>query len=305
MPRSPLPQRHGLDAAWVRTPRETTWATMREHLVERLPRLTPARIDEMLGDGAFVDDSGRPLAADESYRPHAIVWFHRDLRDEAEVPFPLDVLHQDERVVVVDKPHFLATIPRGRHVRQSVVVRARNMLGLPELSPAHRLDRVTAGVLLLTTERRWRRAYQTMFEERVPRKEYEAVAAAPGDLELPAHVRSHITKQHGVMQAFEHDDRAPNAHTLVELIEERGGLARYRATPFTGKTHQIRLHMNRLGRPIVGDPLYPLVDDVDVDDFSAPLQLLARTLRFVDPVDGAEREFTSPRALEAFPPSDR
>ncbi|GAA4768756.1 pseudouridine synthase [Microbacterium gilvum] len=300
MPRSPLPQRHGLDAAWLRTPRESAHAGLRDHLVERMPRLAPARIDEMLADGDFVDDTGAAIPADAPFAPHMFVWFHRDLREEAEVPFPLEVLHRDERIVVVDKPHFLATIPRGRHVQQSVVVRARRMLGLPELSPAHRLDRVTAGVLLLTTEQRWRRPYQTMFEERVPRKEYEAVAAAPGDLDLPMHVRSCITKQHGVMQAFEHDDRPPNAHTLVDVIEERGGLARYRAVPFTGKTHQIRLHMNRIGRPIVNDPVYPVVEDVDVDDFSRPLQLLARTLRFVDPVDGSEREFTSRRALEAF-----
>lgn len=301
MPRSPLPQRHGLDAAWLRTPRESVHAELRDHLVERMPRLAPERIDEMLAEGAFVDEDGHPLAPDAPFRPHAFVWFHRDLREEAEVPFSLDVLHQDERIVVVDKPHFLATIPRGRHVQQSVVVRARRMLGLPELSPAHRLDRVTAGVLLLTTERRWRRAYQSMFEDRVPQKEYEAVAAAPGALELPVHVRSHITKQHGVMQAFEHDDREPNAHTMIELIEARGDLARYRATPFTGKTHQIRLHMNRIGRPIAGDPIYPEVQDIDIDDFSTPLQLLARTLTFVDPVDGVERSFTSPRRLEAFP----
>jgi tRNA pseudouridine32 synthase/23S rRNA pseudouridine746 synthase len=172
---------------------------------------------------------------------------------------------------------------------------------MPELSPAHRLDRVTAGVLLLTAERRWRRAYQMMFDARSPQKEYEAVAAAPGELELPAEVRSHIAKQHGVMQAAEHEEREPNARTRIELIEERGGLARYRAVPYTGKTHQIRLHMNRLGRPILGDPLYPEVRDVDIDDFSEPLQLLARTLRFTDPVDGTEREFTSRRRLEAFP----
>lgn len=301
MPRSPLPQRHGLDAAWVRTPRESPHGSLRDHLAAHMPRLQPERLDEMFEEGAFVDDDGCPFPRDAPFRPHVFVWFHRDLREEAEVPFSLDVLHRDERIVVVDKPHFLATIPRGRHVQQSVVVRARRMLGLPELSPAHRLDRVTAGVLLLTTERRWRRAYQSMFEARVPQKEYEAVAAAPGDLELPVHVRSCITKEHGVMQAFEHDDRSPNAHTLIELIEEREGLARYRATPFTGKTHQIRLHMNRIGRPIVGDPVYPRVQEVDIDDFSAPLQLLARRLTFVDPVDGTEREFVSRRVLEAFP----
>ncbi|SEB46111.1 tRNA pseudouridine32 synthase / 23S rRNA pseudouridine746 synthase [Paramicrobacterium humi] len=300
MPRSPLPQRHGLDAAWIRTPRERHWATMRDHLVERMPRLAPDRIDEMLDERAFVDDGGTPFAVDAPYRPHTFVWFHRDLPDEVEVPFEIEVLHRDERIVVIDKPHFLSTIPRGRHVQQSVVVRARRALGLPHLVPAHRLDRVTAGVLLLTTEPQWRGAYQSMFEQRTLEKEYEAVAAAPGELSFPATVRSHIVKQRGVMQAFEIEGAPPNAETRIELIGERGDRGLYRAVPHTGKTHQIRLHMTALGLPIIGDPFYPVVTDVAVDDFSAPLQLLAKTLRFVDPVDGAAREFTSRRILDAW-----
>lgn len=131
--KSPLPARHGLQAAWVRTPdRDPTtpmpWPTMQEFL---LAKLGPARaeVDPMLAAGAFVDGSGQPLTGDEPYRPHTFIWFHRRLRHEAEVPGDLIVLHRDERLVVVDKPHFLSSIPRGRHVLQSVVVRARQSLG--------------------------------------------------------------------------------------------------------------------------------------------------------------------------------
>ena len=77
---------------------------------------------------------------------------------------------------MVDKPHFLATIPRGRHVVETALVRLRRELGLPELSPAHRLDRVTAGVLLFVVRRERRGAYQTLFRDRRVRKTYEAVA---------------------------------------------------------------------------------------------------------------------------------
>ncbi|GAB2527180.1 pseudouridine synthase [Paramicrobacterium agarici] len=300
MPISPLPQRHGLDAAWVRTPRERRWKTLRQFLIERLPKLEAARIDDMLANGEFAGDDGRPFAADAPYRPHTFVWFHRDLREEVEVPFDIDVLHRDDRIVVIDKPHFLSTIPRGRHVTQSVVVKARRLLDLPQLVPAHRLDRVTAGVLLLTAAREWRGAYQTMFDRREVEKEYEAIANAPGDRELPATVRSHIVKIHGEVRAYEVTDREPNAETRIELIEQASGLARYRATPHTGKTHQIRLHMNALGLPIVNDPFYPEVIDTSIDDFSSPLQLLAKTLRFTDPVDGTIREFTSRRELAAW-----
>src|SRR5699024_9901218 len=130
-------------------------------------------LDRMIADGRFVDDRGRAITATEPYRPHIFVWFHRDLPEEAVVPFEEVVLHRDERIVVVDKPHFLSTIPRGRHVRQSVLVRLRTRLGLPELGAAHRLDRLTGGVLLLTTQRRWRAPYQQLFEHRQVDKSYE------------------------------------------------------------------------------------------------------------------------------------
>ena len=113
-------------------------------------------VDGFLAEKRFVYESGEPAAGDDAYRPHTFVWFHRDLRDEASVPGKIHVVHRDERIVVIDKPPFLSTIPRGRHVQQSVVVRLRAELDLPELSPLHRLDRVTSGLLILATERRWR-----------------------------------------------------------------------------------------------------------------------------------------------------
>lgn len=297
---SPLPPRHGLQAAWVRTPdrdpeQPPSWTTMREWLRHKLP--DEVDVESMLAAGRFVDDAGTAWTGQEPYRPHTFVWFHRDLREEPVVPGELAVLHQDERIVVVDKPHFLSTIPRGRHVAQSVVVRARAMLGMPELGPAHRLDRLTAGVLVLTTERRWRRPYQRMFEQRVPVKTYEAIAPHRADLALPTTRHSHIVKDRGVLTAREVPGLPANAETFVELVETRGGFARYRLRPRTGRTHQLRLHLASLGVPIVGDPLYPIVLPDAVDDFTEPLRLLARTLEFVDPVDGSRRRFDSGRKL--------
>lgn len=255
-------------------------------------------VDGMLARERFVDDRGRPWRGDEAYRPHTFVHFHRELREEPEVPFELTVLHEDERIVVVDKPHFLASIPRGRHVTQSVVVKARAMLDNPLLAPAHRLDRLTAGVLVLTTEPRWRAAYQGIFEARTARKTYEAVAGFDPTLELPRRVESHIRKKHGLAQAFEVPGAPVNAITDIELIEHRDGVGRYRLTPATGRTHQLRVHLNGLGVPIVGDPLYPIVRlDDDIDDFTRPLQLLARTLTFEDPIDGTPHAFASRRRL--------
>ncbi|MFS0884368.1 pseudouridine synthase [Aeromicrobium sp. 179-A 4D2 NHS] len=256
-----------------------------------------ADVGRMLADERYVYDDLSPVRADDPYTPHTFVWFHRDLRDEPEVPGRLVVLHRDERIVVVDKPAFLSTIPRGRHVVQSVVVRLRAELGLPELTPMHRLDRVTSGVLLLATERRWRGAYQGLFERREVRKTYRALAPWQASLESPVVVRNHIRKDRGAPRAEVVPGAEVNAETRIELESRRGDLAVYRLSPTTGRTHQLRLHLAGLGSPIVGDPLYPTVTDVSVDDFSRPLQLLASELELTDPVDGSERRFVSRQEL--------
>ena len=259
-------------------------------------------VDGMLAAKRFVYGDGRAVLPEDPYRPHTFVWFHRDLRDEPEVPGELTVLYRDERLVVVDKPPFLSTIPRGRHVRQSVVVRLRDELGMPELSPLHRLDRVTSGVLLLATERRWRGPYQTLFADRQVDKTYLALAPWREDLAFPLTVRNHIRKTRGQWQAQVVPGAPVNAVTQIDVEARDGDLAVYRLTPHTGRTHQLRLHLHDLGIPIIDDPLYPEVHEVSVDDFSRPLQLLARTVSFVDPVDGRERRFASERRLPLVAP---
>lgn len=264
-------------------------------LRERLPEHVD--VSGMLAQERFVGEDGRPVRADDPYAPHRFVWFHRDLRDEPEVPGALHVVHRDERLVVVDKPPFLSSIPRGRHVRQSVVVRLREELGLPELSPLHRLDRVTSGLLMLATEARWRGPYQTAFERRAVRKTYRALAPLRPGLDLPVVVRDHIRKERGAWQAQVVPGAPVNAETRVELEREVDGLGVYRLSPRTGRTHQLRLHLLGLGIPIMDDPLYPEVREVAVDDVTRPLQLLAAELAFEDPVDGRERRFRSVRSL--------
>ncbi len=271
---------------------------MRDHLVERLPRVDPARIDAMLREQRIVDASG-PLGPDAPYVPESHLWFHRDLPVEVPVPFRVEVLHRDEHLLVVDKPHFLATIPRGQHVVETALVRLRHELDLPTLSPAHRLDRVTAGVLMFVITPALRGAYQALFRDRRVRKTYEAVAPVDPVLQLPHTVRSRIVKERGVIRAYT-EPGTPNAETRVELAEERAGLGRYRLSPTTGRTHQLRLHMCGLGVPILGDGFYPQLTATPLEDFRRPLQLLASELEFTDPVSGRPFRFTTRRTLQAW-----
>ncbi|MGF6887190.1 tRNA pseudouridine32 synthase/23S rRNA pseudouridine746 synthase [Nocardia sp. GAS34] len=294
----PLPKRHGLDPARLRLPDDDSWATIRDHLVERLPRVAPSRIDELLAAGAIVDLEG-PIAPDAPYNPGGAVWFHRDLPDETEVPFEISIVHRDEDLLVVDKPHFLSTIPRGQHILQTALVRLRRELDLPDLIPAHRLDRATAGLVLFVITPARRGAYQKLFGDRRVRKEYEAIARYDPDLALPRTVHSRIIKKRTIIRAFE-EEGEPNAETLVELLEHRDGLGRYRLSPHTGRTHQLRIHMNGLGIPILGDDFFPELTDKPVGDFTRPLQLLAATLEFTDPISGEPRRFETTRTLQAW-----
>lgn len=297
-PPSPLPQREGLDAARIRLPAHGPWETARDFLVRKLDRLPPEHIDEMLRQGRFVTLDG-PIAPDSAYLPNTLVWFHRELPDEVPVPFEIEVAYADDDIVVADKPHFLATTPRGSHVRQTALVRLRHLLGIRDLAPVHRLDRVTAGLLLFVTRRELRAPYQQLFQNRLVRKEYEAVAPYDPGLELPRTVRSRIVKKRGVPTAREIPGE-PNAETHVDLLDHADGLARYRLLPTTGRTHQLRVHLASLGVPILGDPLYPEVREIAPDDFTRPLQLLARALEFDDPVTGERRRFESKRELVAW-----
>ena len=254
-------------------------------------------VAEFLAQGRFVYESGAAVAGGDPYRPYTFVWFHRDLAEETFVPGPIHVIYRDDRIVVIDKPAFLSSIPRGRHVVQSVVVRLRAELELPELSPLHRLDRVTSGLLVLATERRWRGAYQSMFQRQEVAKTYRALAPLLPGLDLPVTVRNHLATSRGRWQAEVVPDAPVNAESLIELDSVIDGLGSYRLTPRTGRTHQLRLHMLGLGIPISDDPIYPVVRDIAIDDFTRPLQLLANEVRFTDPIDGKARHFASLRTL--------
>lgn len=272
---------------------ERRWDTVRAHLLDRYAAAVgAARVEAMLREGRFVGVDGAAVDGDEPYAAGRRLWFHRDFPAEERVPFEIGVVHRDERILVADKPHFLATMPRGRHVTETALARLRRELGLPALQPAHRLDRLTAGLVLFVVRPEDRGAYQTLFRDRRVRKEYEAVAAYDPGVRLPVTVRSRIEKETGVMAAREVPGE-PNSESRIELVERAGGSARYRLLPVTGRTHQLRVHMNALGLPIRHDPVYPVVREDGPEDLGRPLQLLARTLEFTDPFSGEELRFES------------
>ncbi|WP_105032695.1 RluA family pseudouridine synthase [Arthrobacter ruber] len=293
--RSPLPVRNGVNATRLRLPAEGPWETALEYILDRFDHVDPDGIGRRFDRGEVVALGGEVLTRTTPLGEHTFVWYYRELPVEERLPVELSVLHRDEHLLVVDKPHFLPTTPGGMYVAESALVRLRVELDLPDLIPMHRLDRMTAGILMFSTDPQTRGAYQLLFENRRISKEYRAVAPVRPELHLdtePRDVRSRIVKSRTYLLAQEVEG-PPNTHTTVSLLEQRGDRGLYRLQPHTGKTHQLRLHMASLGLGIVNDPFYPVLHPRAPDDYARPLQLLAHSIAFTDPVNGEERRFES------------
>jgi tRNA pseudouridine32 synthase/23S rRNA pseudouridine746 synthase len=293
----PLPIKDGVAPSYLWVAEDLAGGMLR-FLTERFPDVSAAAWSARLERGQVVDAEGKPLGVDSQVRRGMRIWYYRELEEpETPIPFAEQVLYQDEHLLVADKPHFLPTIPTGRFLHETLLVRLKRRFDLPHLTPIHRLDRETAGVVIFSHNPATRGKYQSLFQKRAIRKVYEALAAPIEGRTFPFTYRSRMVdgEKFFVMQEEEGE---PNSETLVELIEQRCGVARYRLHPHTGRKHQLRLHMASLGAPILNDAFYPVALPCKGDDFSAPLQLLARAIAFDDPLTGERREFASERALD-------
>jgi tRNA pseudouridine32 synthase / 23S rRNA pseudouridine746 synthase len=307
---SPLPVRDGVNATRLRLPNEGPWDTAMDYMMHRWGHIDPQGIEDRFDAGEIVGEGGIRLDRTTPLEDHTFIWYYRTLPPETRIPVEINILHQDEHILVVDKPHFLPTTPGGTYIQESALVRLRNQLDLPDLIPMHRLDRMTAGVLLLSTNPETRGKYQVLFEKRQVQKEYECVAgAAPAAghpaVQFPVVVRNRMIKSRDYLLA-EVVEGEPNAETRIELLrildggaaplgtpDGDGSRALYRLEPHTGKTHQLRVHMASLGLGIVNDAFYPELLDKAPDDYSKPLQLLARGIRFTDPITKQPVEYRS------------
>ncbi|MGN7860045.1 pseudouridine synthase [Microbacterium sp. 22303] len=308
---SPLPVRDGVGATRLRVPSEGPWPTVGAFMAERFFHLDPERLLSRFDRGEIVAIDGSPLTRDTALGVHDFVWYYREPAVEKHIPFDVEILHQDEDLVVVDKPHFLPTTPGGKYLQNSALVRLRNALGIPELTPIHRLDRATAGVLMFSARPVTRGAYQLLFENRHVEKVYEAVSLLPdgwdprapalGGSAFPLVHRNHIEKLRGHVCVQVDPDREPNAETLVELLGFDDRVLHTLLRPHSGRMHQLRVHLAELGAGILHDAFYPELLPEQPDDFDRPLQLLARELRFTDPLTGAPREFRTRRTLQDAP----
>lgn len=298
------PSRDGVNASRVAVS-AGPWATLAEFLAARMPNAPDW--STRLARGEVLAANGRPLTGDEPCVPGSVLWYWRSPPLEPRVPFELVLLHQDDHLVVVDKPHFLPATPGGRHLQETALVRLMRQLGIRTLAPMHRLDRETAGVLVFIVQPATRHAYHALLRDHQVRKVYEAIAPWRAGLALPFTCRSRLEQPLGAaFMQMQVVAGAPNAETRIELIERldaaNGELAHYRLLPHTGRRHQLRAQLCALGLPIVGDRIYPKLRPEPAPgtepDYTQPLQLLARELIFTDPFSGTQRRFISGRRLQ-------
>ena len=341
MARSPLLPREGISATRLRAPggagmharmHQPVPASVGAWLRADFPDASEDEILDLTATRELTADDGSRVSLDDPVVPGGFYWFHRCVPPEERVPVEIGIVHEDEHLLVVDKPHFLASTPNGRFVRECVVTRMRVERDDPDLVAIHRLDRVTAGLLLLSKRPETRGAYQTLFQNRRIRKTYRALAALPpsraaepaGDAgrelaqettvaEVPpgwAACRATLLHKESGDRQVREVPGPPNSRTearLVRILEEAElpiapasatpRIGEFELTPHTGRTHQLRVHMNGWGTPILGDPVYPVDLGPDPYDLSSPLQLLASRLEFRDPLSGEGRVFDSTLTL--------
>lgn len=300
------PSRNGVGASTVTLPNHGPWPTVLAYLIERFPGINAEQWHARFAAGLVLDQNGQALTAEQAFRGQARIHYYRDLIDEIPVPFAAPIVFQDEFLVIADKPHFLSVMPAGRYVQETLLVRLKRTTGIDTLTPMHRIDRDTAGLVVFVVKPETRGTYQSLFHTHQIKKHYEAIAPLPSwqtstrsdSQRFPIRYRAHLQESANFMQMAVVDGEA-NSETSIDLLatDPDRQLGHYRLEPITGKKHQLRAHMNALGLPICNDAIYPEHLPASADDFSRPLQLLARAIAFQDPITGVPRRFESTRQL--------
>ncbi|MBU2180578.1 MAG: pseudouridine synthase [Gammaproteobacteria bacterium] len=282
------------------------WANLYEFLCWKFPRIEPQIWQQRLLDGKVYWFGGEPVTAATPFSPSRRLCYFREVSSEPQIPFVEDVVYQDEHLLVACKPHFLPVIPGGEYIHQCLLERLRSKYQLPDLVAVHRLDRETAGLVLFSKQANSRADYYQLFASGQIEKSYLAVANIPAQADAAPGQQWQVNNRLDKAQPrflMQQVDGEVNARSSIELLQRSGDLGLFKLTPHTGKTHQLRVHMQGLGMPLLHDKYYPQLLPKTELDFSQPLQLLAAQLRFTDPLSGEVRAFSTTRRLAFWPES--
>ena len=274
-------------------------ATVLEYLVARFPGIDAGAWRQRMTEGKVHWHNGTPITATCAYQAQQRVYYYREVAGEPVIPFAEKILFQNEHILVAWKPHFLAVTPGGIWVNECLQNRLRKITGLDDLQAMHRLDRATAGLVLFSVNAETRMHYHDLFKTRQIHKTYHAIANVKERENLACqewHIKNRMERSPIRFRMHIVDGEA-NTYSVIRCLEHSADRALFELNPVTGKTHQLRVHMQALGWPVLHDKYYPVLQEKSADNFERPLQLVATGLRFVDPVTRELREFRSAVAL--------
>lgn len=257
---------------------------------------------QRITDGKVHWQDGSLISVTTACKPATRVYYYREVEVETKIPFLENILYQDDEIILAFKPHFLPVTPSGNFVNECLINRLRIKTGIRTIAPAHRLDRDTAGIMLMTINPKTRHFYHNLFAQKTITKEYQAIAKLPLTLltklqlkavtSLPKWTVRNCLKKGNPSFTMDIVDGEVNAHSDIELLSIYNDLGLFKLCPITGKTHQLRKHMQSLGMPILHDRFYPNLQAKGPDNYQQPLQLLARRLAFIDPVTGIKHDMS-------------
>ena len=274
-------------------------ATVLEYLIIKFPYIDADIWRQRIADGKVHRHDGSLITTQSPFQAQQRIYYYKEVKNEPIIPFKEIIVFQDQHILVAYKPHFLAVIPGGIYVNECLQNRLRRNTGIATLQALHRLDRVTAGLVLFSVNPDTRHRYHHLFETRQIHKTYQAIARISGGetligQEWQIENRIERSKPRFCMRVSEGE---ANSHSVIRCLQQTTEKALFELNPVTGKTHQLRVHMQALGWPILNDKYYPQLQPLSADNYSAPLQLLAKELAFIDPVTQKPRHFRCDRSL--------
>ncbi|WP_111980067.1 pseudouridine synthase [Algibacillus agarilyticus] len=283
-------------------------STVLEYLIIKFPYVDADVWLQRMQGGKVHWHDGTCITAQSLFKPQQRVYYYREVENEPQIPFKESILHQDDHLIVVYKPHFLPVTPGGAFVNECLQQRLQQKTGIKTLQALHRLDRVTAGLVMFSVNPETRHCYHHLFETQQIHKTYQAIAQLThGDKIVGKEwqVKNRIVRS-DLRFRMQISEGKANSHSVIRCLAQTPDetdttkmtvKALFELNPVTGKTHQLRLHMQTLGWPILNDKYYPKLQALSADDYSAPLQLLAKKIEFVDPITHKCRHFTCERNL--------
>ena len=269
-------------------------STVLEYLIIKFPYIDAQIWQKRITDGKVHCHDGSLITTLSPFKAQQRIYYYREVENEPIIPFEESILFQDEHILVAYKPHFLPVVPGGKYVNECLQNRLRQSTGIETLQAIHRLDRVTAGLVIFSVDPNTRHRYHHLFETRQIDKTYQAIAQINSRENLIGHeweVKNRIVQSKPKFRMCITEGEI-NSHSVIRCLQQSDEKALFELDPVTGKTHQLRLHMQTLGWPILNDKYYPQLQPLSSDNYSTPLQLLAKKIEFIDPVTLQQRSFS-------------